>query len=60
MVDAVDGGEAELESDLVDLTEVDLQQLGQLPRTALWTSLQRILLENRTPTEQYASFQSRI
>ncbi|GAA1275042.1 FxSxx-COOH cyclophane-containing RiPP peptide [Saccharothrix xinjiangensis] len=60
MGDTAGVGGAELESDLVDLTGVDLQRLEALPRTALYGSLRRILRESGAPADQYASFQSRI
>jgi FXSXX-COOH protein len=56
----VDRGEPELESDLVDLTGVDLQQLSALPHSVLAMSLRRILAENSVMREYYAGFQDQI
>jgi FXSXX-COOH protein len=52
--------EAELRSDLLDLTGVDFDRLAELPGSALVNSLRRILEENENGLEQYASFQNNI
>ncbi|MFD0923080.1 FxSxx-COOH cyclophane-containing RiPP peptide [Saccharopolyspora rosea] len=53
-------GEADLRSDLIDLTEVDLARLAELPSSALAVSLRRILQDDGTSPDQYASFQNTI
>lgn len=50
--------EPTLESDLIDLTGVDLEQLSALPSSVLTVSLRRILAENSVASEQYAGFES--
>ncbi|GAA4843360.1 hypothetical protein GCM10025787_25950 [Saccharopolyspora rosea] len=59
MLDMGDG-EADLRSDLIDLTEVDLARLAELPSSALAVSLRRILQDDGTSPDQYASFQNTI
>lgn len=49
-----------LESDLVDLTGIDLERLCELPDSVLALSLRRILAENSVAREQYAGFQNYI
>lgn len=56
----VDQDESGLESDLVDLTGVDLEKLGALPGSVLAMSLRRILAENSVEREQYAAFQDEL
>ncbi|MCI2418132.1 hypothetical protein MOQ72_11905 [Saccharopolyspora sp. K220] len=53
-------GEAELRSDLLDLTGVDFDRLAELPSSALVKSLRRIFQENQDGLDQYASFQNNI
>ena len=52
--------ESGLESDLVNLTGVNLEQLSALPSSVLVMSLSRILTENNVAREQYAAFQNAI
>lgn len=52
--------EAELRSDLVDLTGVDWNQLSEMPDSVLARSLRRVLRDNNNSVDQYASFQNRI
>jgi hypothetical protein len=56
----MDHGEAELRSDLVDLTGVDWDELSALPDSALARSLEYVLLNTSTTIDQYCSFQNRI
>jgi FXSXX-COOH protein len=62
----VDGNGSELESDLVDLSGVDLEQLSTLPGTVFARSLRRILAEegehseSETASDRYAAFQNEI
>jgi len=49
-----------LESDLVDLTGIDLERLCELPSSVLAVSLRRIFAENSVAREQYAGFQNYI
>lgn len=56
----MDHDEAELRSDLVDLTGVDWDQLSALPDSALARSLEHVLRNNSTTVDQYCSFQNRI
>jgi FXSXX-COOH protein len=51
--------EPELESDLVDLSDVSLETIGLLPDSVLSASLRRILTDNDAP-ERYAAFQNHI
>ena len=62
----VDGNGSALESDRVDLSGVDLEQLGTLPRKVFARSLRRIMAEegehgeSGTASGQYAAFQNAI
>jgi len=47
-----------LESELLDVTGIDLARLEALPDSALRASLRRILAENLETPDQYAAFQS--
>lgn len=57
-----DAAEPELESDLVDLRGVDLEQLVALPETVFARSLRRILEERRSDSasDRHTSFQNTI
>jgi FXSXX-COOH protein len=48
----------DLESDLVDLTGIDLDRIRALPDSAFGAALRRVLDEARTDTERYAGFQN--
>lgn len=52
--------EAELESDLLDVSGIDLEQLDALPNSVFGASLRRILAESSSMPDQYAAFQSAI
>jgi FXSXX-COOH protein len=47
-----------LESELIDVTGIDLARLEALPDSVLRASLRRILAENGEMPDQYAAFQS--
>jgi FXSXX-COOH protein len=47
-----------LESELLDVTGIDLGQLGELPDTVLRASLRRILSERVDLPEGYAGFEN--
>lgn len=49
-----------LRSDLVDLSEVDFSLLDELPAGVLTNALRRVLRENSSGTDHFASFQNRI
>ena len=51
---------ADLESDLLDLTGISLEQLDALPDSVLRASWRRILTEGGTAPDQYAGFQSAV
>ncbi|MGH3902815.1 MAG: FxSxx-COOH cyclophane-containing RiPP peptide [Pseudonocardiaceae bacterium] len=53
-----DAEEVDLESDLLDLTGISLEQLDALPDSVLGASLRRILAERETMPDQYAFFQN--
>lgn len=55
-----DGNGSALESDLIDLTGVDLAQLSALPETVFARSLRRILAEQDGTAgwDRYASFEN--
>jgi FXSXX-COOH protein len=46
------------EPGLIDLTDVDLARLAELPDTVLAGSLRRILTEAEEPADRYTGFQS--
>jgi FXSXX-COOH protein len=46
------------ESELLDVTGIDLARLDALPDAVLRASLSRILAENLEMPDQYAAFQS--
>lgn len=52
--------DAGLRSDLVDLSGVDFDLLDDLPASVLARSLERVLRDNASPADHYASFQNRI
>lgn len=52
--------DAGLRSDLVDLSGVDFGLLADLPESVLARSLERVLRDNTSATDHYASFQNRI
>ncbi|HEX6347278.1 FxSxx-COOH cyclophane-containing RiPP peptide [Umezawaea sp.] len=47
-----------LESELLDVTGIDLARLDALPDDVLRASLRRVLAEDPEMPEQYAAFQS--
>ena len=47
-----------LESDLLDVTRIDLAALDALPESVLRASLHRILTQNLETPDQYAAFQN--
>ncbi|MEU4768338.1 FxSxx-COOH cyclophane-containing RiPP peptide [Saccharothrix sp. NRRL B-16348] len=47
-----------LESELLDVTGVDLARLAELPDTALRAALHRILAENAELPNRFAAFES--
>ncbi|MFD1152647.1 FxSxx-COOH cyclophane-containing RiPP peptide [Saccharothrix hoggarensis] len=47
-----------LESDLLDVTGVDLAVLAELPDTALRAALCRVLAENDALPDRFAAFES--
>lgn len=47
-----------LESELLDVTGVDLARLAELPDTALRAALHRILVENAELPNRFAAFES--
>jgi FXSXX-COOH protein len=51
-------GEAEpdFQSDLIDVSGIDLEQLSALPNTVFASALRRILLENAEDSTPYAGF----
>lgn len=51
---------ADLESDLVDVAGIDLEQLATLPDSVLANSLRRILSEGEKMSDLYAIFQDSI
>jgi FXSXX-COOH protein len=51
---------ADVESDLVDVAGIDLEQLAGLPDSVLANSLRRILDEGEKMSDQYAIFQNAI
>ncbi|SDD66926.1 FxSxx-COOH cyclophane-containing RiPP peptide [Actinokineospora iranica] len=48
------------ESDLLDVTDLDLDRLAALPDTVLAASLRRILTEYDAVPDRYAAFQNAI
>lgn len=52
--------ESGLDSDLVNLAGVDLEQFGAIPSSVLEISLRRIFAENSVAREQYAEFRNSI
>jgi FXSXX-COOH protein len=50
--------DAVLESDLLDVTDLDLSQLAVLPDSVLRASLQRILTEKLAMPDHYSAHQS--
>lgn len=50
--------EVDLESDLLDVTGIGLEQLDAIPNSVLGASLRRILAERAKMPDQYAGFQS--
>lgn len=52
--------EADLESDLIDLTEVDLEQLDVLPDSVFAMVLLRVLRDDSPQSDRYTGFQSAI
>ncbi|MEU5694673.1 FxSxx-COOH cyclophane-containing RiPP peptide [Actinosynnema sp. NPDC020468] len=50
--------EPALESDLLDVTDIDLTRLAELPETALRAALHRILTDHDDLPDQYAAFES--
>ena len=50
----------ELWSDLVDLSGLRLEQIGDLPETVLAASLRRIMLEAEQQPSSYLQFQSNL
>lgn len=52
--------DAGLRSDLVDLSGVDFDLLDELPPSVLASALERVLRDNTSTTDHYASFQNRI
>lgn len=56
----MDQDDAELRSELLDLTRVDLEMLSAMPDSAFALSLNRILREKSTMLDQYAAFQNSI
>ena len=47
-------------SDLADLSGVEFDLLDDLPESALTRSLERVLRDNMSVADHYASFQNRI
>jgi FXSXX-COOH protein len=54
------GSDDEIESELVDLNDVTLEQVRSLDESALGSALHRVLLESENPEETYAGFNNRI
>jgi FXSXX-COOH protein len=52
------GDDADLESELLDVTGIDLDQLDALPSSALRTALSRVLTEQKDIPDRYSGFQN--
>jgi FXSXX-COOH protein len=52
------GDHAGLQSELVDVSGLDLDQIEALPDSVLVSSLRRVFTENTQTPDQYAAFQS--
>lgn len=50
--------DTELESELLDVSSIELDQLDALPDSALRTALQRILTEQQDVPGRYSGFQN--
>jgi FXSXX-COOH protein len=50
----------EIESELIDLTGLTLEQVRSLGESALGNALRRVIFEAENPQEAIASFSSRI
>jgi FXSXX-COOH protein len=51
-----DGTESEFQSDLIDVSGVDLDRLNDLPADVFATALRRILRESREDPTSYVGF----
>ena len=51
-------GEEHVESDLLDVTGLDLDQVAALPPSALAIALRRVLDDEAEPADYYAAFQN--
>jgi FXSXX-COOH protein len=52
------GDDVRIESELLDLTDIDLDRLARLPDSVLRTSLQRVLSERVDLPQGYAGFEN--
>jgi FXSXX-COOH protein len=53
-------GSAHPETDLIDVTEIDLEQLDALPDSVLAASVRRILEDGERSSDHYSAFQNAI
>jgi FXSXX-COOH protein len=52
------GGDVRIESELLDLTDIDLDRLAGLPDSVLRASLRRVLSERVDLPQGYAGFEN--